>query len=425
MLTAHLNEKLSALLPANAKFAIAFSGGGDSTALLHALKDHPQKGPVYIVDHALRSGSHIEAEVAKTFAITCGYEVKILKWQHNSPKTAVQEKARQGRYALMGRQCRKDGIEYLLTAHHQDDQAETLLMRYERQTSWRGAAGMAETAYGALWPELALVHLVRPLLDISRPQLRAYNKAHDLGWSDDPSNENRAFARIRARDYLAAHAELRGDLLDTARALRGHLNFEKDYLRFQTSQLARLDENGIIYLSDICVSELMMHFLRAAGGQGQPIDRAKVTRLMGLMRADKFVSATLAGALVSKDKDGYIICRDPVAVKGRADNPKARREIKYRLGLRLSSFPRIWDGRYSVTGPEHRNYMSAVYLNRDILRDKYRAYLKAVPAAARPTLPVSKSENSIRGIGHFDYGSRSVKSLIRHRLEAALNGKID
>ena len=61
----------------------------------------------------------------------------------------------------------------------------------------------------------------------------------------------------------------------------------------------------------------MTHLLRAAGGQGQPIDRAKVRRLMGLMRADTFVSATLAGALVSKDKDGYIICRDPVAVKGR------------------------------------------------------------------------------------------------------------
>ena len=154
----------------------------------------------------------------------------------------MQEKARQGRYALMGRQCRKDGIEYLLTAHHQDDQAETLLMRYERQTSWRGAAGMAETAYGALWPELAMVHLLRPLLDISRlPITRRIIKAHNLKWSEDPSNENRAFARIRARDYLAAHAELRGDLLDTAQALRGHLNFEKNFLRFQTRQLARLD----------------------------------------------------------------------------------------------------------------------------------------------------------------------------------------
>ena len=421
MLTTHLYEKLSELLPQDAKFAIAFSGGGDSTALLHALKDHPQKGPIYIVDHALRSGSDIEAEVAKTVAITCGYEAKVLKWHHNSPKTAIQEKARQGRYALLGQQCRMDGIEYLLTAHHQDDQAETLLMRYERQTSWRGAAGMAETVYGALWPELAMVHLVRPLLDISRPQLQAYNKAHDFGWSDDPSNENRGYSRIRARDYLAAHPELRDDLLDTAQALRGHLNFEKDFLRLQTHQLTRLDVNGIIYLSNICAPELMTHLLRAAGGQGQPIDRAKTKRLIESMRTEKFVSATLAGALVAKDKGGYIICRDPVAVKGRKDG--SLKPMK--LCRRIAPWPQIWDGRYSFTGPGHRNYMGAVHHSSDLLMDKHRAYLKTVPAVARPTLPVLKSENSIRGIGHFDFGSRSVKSLIRRRLEAALNGKID
>jgi len=65
MLAEHVTAKLSDLIPnPTDKFAIAFSGGGDSTALVHALKDHPQRGPVYSVDHALRAGSDEEANAS-------------------------------------------------------------------------------------------------------------------------------------------------------------------------------------------------------------------------------------------------------------------------------------------------------------------------------------------------------------------------
>jgi len=419
MLTAHLTDKLKMLLPEGARFAIAFSGGGDSTALVHALKDHPQKGPVYIVDHALREESQKEAEVAKAFSITCRYDTKILKWKHNSPKTALQEKARKGRYGVIGDQCRKDRVQYLLTAHSQDDQAETLLMRYEKKTEWRGAAGMAEMTYGALWPELAMVHVVRPLLNISRAQLRGYNRHHKLSWSDDPGNENRDYARIRARDYLAEHPDIRQGLLETAREMREGLEAETAILRKQFNQYVTIDENGIVTLSDICLPELMVHLLRVASGQGQPIDRAKVKHLLTSMHRANFVSATLAGALVARYKQGYIICRDPVAVKGRKDGSLKPMKLDHPM----RPWPGIWDGRYAFMGPVHGNYMGAVYHASDLMTDRHRNYLKTVPAMARPTLPVSKSETSIRGIGHFDHKGHSVKSLIPYRLEAALNRK--
>ena len=62
MLPGHINEEISRLIPNGQKFAIAFSGGRDSTALVHALKDHPQSKFVFIFDHKIRSGSHIEAK---------------------------------------------------------------------------------------------------------------------------------------------------------------------------------------------------------------------------------------------------------------------------------------------------------------------------------------------------------------------------
>ena len=202
MLAAALTDKLKALLPDPAsRFAIAYSGGGDSTALLHALKGHPQLKAVYIVDHNLRPGSRAEAEQARDFAKGLGLNVQILTWDNQGVTSAIQERARTARYALMSAACRETGIEYLLTGHHQDDQAETLFMRFDKNTGWRGAAGIAEMSYAPIWPQMALVTIARPLLETSRADLQAYNRQHGLSWAEDPSNDNTDFERVRARQY--------------------------------------------------------------------------------------------------------------------------------------------------------------------------------------------------------------------------------
>ena len=424
MLADHLNQKLAELLPKDAPFAIAFSGGGDSTALVHALKDHPRAKCVFIVDHALREGSDIEAESAARFAENCGYQAEILRWQHNSPVTAIQEKARCARYALMGEACRKLGIQYLLTAHSEDDQAETLLMRYERKTDWRGAAGMAELAYAPVWPELALVKIVRPLLALSRECLRDYNRENKLKWVEDPSNQNRDYARIRARDFLRHSGGIKIDLLVTATQMRSALNVEKKILREQFSLIGAINRNGYITLSDVPLPELMLHMLRAVSGQNNLIDRAKIKRLLTSMRGATFKSATLGGSLLVRTETGFIICRDPVSVKGRQDTHHARNKMHQRLSFKLSDEVQIWDGRFSVTGTKIRSDVGAVHHNSKLLSKEQRKALKAVPAAARLTLPVSIRENSIEAIGHYNGGSHSLISLVRPRLEAALDGKL-
>ena len=424
MLTAQLNKKLSELIPKDAPFAIAFSGGGDSTSLVHALKDHPRAKCVFIVDHALREGSDIEVESAARFARQCGYEAETLTWRNDSPETAIQEKARCARYGMMGDACRRLGIRYLLTAHSEDDQAETLLMRYDRKTDWRGAAGMAELSYGPVWPQLAMVTLVRPLLGVTRQALRDYNRNENLTWIEDPSNESRDYARIRARDYLSSRPDLRDELLSTGKLMRGYMQEEGALLRQQFVQIGQIDSHGIITLSGLPYPELLFHALRAGGGQGGIIDRAKIKKLLAQMRTPGFKSATLGGALVARHKDGFVICRDPVAVKGREDSHHSRKALRGQLGMRLNAHPQIWDGRFSVTGPKHRNSMGSVHQDAALLKPEQRKALKAIPAAARPSLPVSKRENDIRIMGQQDSGSRTVISLVQMRLEAALGGKV-
>jgi len=425
MLAAHLDKKLKALLPnETVPFAIAYSGGSDSTALLHALKDHKQLKAVYILDHNLRDGSDKEAKQAYNFAKNLGLPAEVLTWQSQDIQTAIQERARRARYNLIGKACREASIEYLLTGHHQDDQAETLFMRYEHKTGWRGAAGMAETTYAPIWPDMAMVTILRPLLSTPRATLRGYNKAHNLNWIEDPSNQNHDFERVRAREYLRNNPQMAAELLEAQIDLRKGLTEEYKRLGRMARKYININAQGIITANKNCPSELLYHLLRAASGEGRLIDRNKIARLVGFMKTARFTSATLGGALIRRNpsEHGFIICRDLVVVTGRSDinlEPKP-------LNMQFTDKPQIWDGRFVFQGPSEYRVNSA-HASRNLMCDICKMRLRDYPMAVRQTLPVVIKNNTIVEIGaqsqsevHDGTAPYVLKSLIKPRLEATL-----
>ncbi len=328
--------------------AIAFSGGGDSTAMIHAGRDNPKITHAFIIDHALRKGSAAEAEAAAKIAQSYGYAVRINRWKHDGITTGIQAKARTYRYLALGQLCRELGIEHLLTAHTADDQAETLLMRLDRQTGWRGLAGMPDAAYAPLWPALYGVTLHRPWLDRSRRELRVYNARHGLSFIDDPSNQNTDFARIRARQALAADSDLRGDLLTQQRQMRDRLSAERQVHGNWLNQHAEVSRNNFVETDAVPPSELLLHILNSVSGRGGPIDAAKRDRLCRDLESPDFKSATLGGAwVIQKSKENldgeshsFVFLRDRVAVTGRRASARVER-----LSL-VPEVPTLWDGRF-------------------------------------------------------------------------------
>ena len=421
MLAAALTDKLKALLPDPAsRFAIAYSGGGDSTALLHALKGHPQLKAVYIVDHNLRTGSRAEAEQSRDFAKGLGLNVQILTWDNQGVTSAIQERARTARYALMSAACREAGIEYLLTGHHQDDQAETLFMRFDKNTGWRGAAGIAEMSYAPIWPQMALVTIARPLLETSRADLQTYNRQHGLSWAEDPSNDNTDFERVRARQYLAGRPHMRRDLLEAQSDMQAGLKEERLYLAKFLRDHVKINEHGIITVCELCPPQLLIHLLRAASGEGRQICRNKVARLLEFMGTARFTSATLGGALIRRNpsEKGFILCRDLVAVTGRKDNNIA----PLNLHKQFTDKPQIWDGRYVFHGPSGYSLDSA-HAAREQMSEMDVKRLRDHPAAVRQTLPVVMKDGEIIAIGGQEVdesGPYSLKSLIKPRLDATV-----
>lgn len=328
--------------------AIAFSGGGDSTAMLHAFRDDPSVSHAFIVDHALRTESAEEALQAASIAKAYGYKVQIDKWAHDGITTGIQAKAREYRYAALGRMCRAAGVKRLMTAHTEDDLAETLLMRMNRKTGWRGLAGIIEYAYAPIWPQLAGVSLHRPWLGKSREALREYNRKHALSFIDDPSNSDRKFARIRARETLAANSDLRASLLEQQIGLRERLAQERQEHAIWLREYARLDPQGYIETRAVPPSELLLHLLNAASGQGGPIDSTKRERLCRDMSAPDFKAATLGGGWVIRkprlraqgECHSFVFLRDRVAVSGRSDISRLH---PLKLEPHVDAF---WDGRF-------------------------------------------------------------------------------
>lgn len=197
---------------------LAVSGGPDSMALMWlaarwaAALPHAPKLHVATVDHGLRRESAAEAGLVAAAARTLGLPHATLAWTGDKPRTRIQERARAARYALLAAHARSVGAPKILTAHHADDQAETVLMRLTRGSGIGGLAGMRRET--PLEPDVALV---RPLLDVPKDALVALCAAAGLATVDDPSNRDPAYARARLR---GRRAELAGLGLDPPALLR-------------------------------------------------------------------------------------------------------------------------------------------------------------------------------------------------------------
>ncbi len=196
-----LSRELAALLakaPAGA-LCVGFSGGMDSTVLLHALAALPaarERGLRALhVDHGLNAASNAWAgHCAKLCAALDVPFARVDVRVENIDDLGLEGAARQARYAAFASQL-SDG-ELLTLAHHRDDQAETLLLRLLHGAGHEGLAGMRSLR------RLENAWLWRPLLDVPRETLRDYAAQHALQWIEDPTNTDSQHARNHLRNRV-------------------------------------------------------------------------------------------------------------------------------------------------------------------------------------------------------------------------------
>jgi tRNA(Ile)-lysidine synthase len=196
-------EALARLNPGGGTVGLAVSGGPDSMAmLLLAQAAVPGRFEVATVDHGLRFEAAAECALVEQACAERGIPCSVLRVTVGEGN--LQDRAREARYRALAEWARQRGLVAVATAHHADDQAETLLMRLNRGSGVAGLAGVRERTVLAG----SAIPLIRPLLSFRRAELAQVIADEGLAPVQDPSNQDDRFDRVRLRKALAAGAVL-------------------------------------------------------------------------------------------------------------------------------------------------------------------------------------------------------------------------
>ena len=224
----------------NDKLGIAVSGGPDSMALLSmAHAAWPGRVQAASVDHKLRADSADETAMVARYCDANGIPHRILE-PAVPIKGNIQSSARAARYALLNAWANRENCRWIATAHHADDQLETLLMRLARGSGLDGMSGIrARTG-----------HLVRPLLDMRKEDLYGWCAENNVPFVIDPSNANRDYDRVRMRETLASLDMLDARLASRSAAALADASAALDWVAVREASMHVRTENGTVILTE-------------------------------------------------------------------------------------------------------------------------------------------------------------------------------
>jgi len=295
---------------------IAVSGGPDSTALLlMAAEWAKRRGKTRIdaatVDHGLRPESADEAKAVAALCARLGVGHRVLQWKGAKPTSRLQERAREARYRLLVDHAKAIGADAVMTAHHADDQAETVLFRLLRGSGVAGLRGMdLMTARDGMT-------VARPLIGLKKRDLIAFADARGAAFIDDPSNADPRFARTRLRSLLVRLGEEGLDAEALDRLARRARETEEALAHLTAEVEARVGSDGVIdaralFAAPIAIGQrILARRIAAAGGRNASrIGLEKIETLAANLRdalkERRAYGANIGGALVRLTAKGRL-----------------------------------------------------------------------------------------------------------------------
>ena len=288
------------------------------------------------VDHGLRAEAAEEANLVQRFCASLDVPHDTLRWDDWDGRGNLQSVARDARYHHMSVWAKERGIDTITLGHTADDQAETVLMRLARRSGVDGLAGIPErtTREDVTW--------VRPLLAASREELREYLRSEQIGWIEDPSNENLTFDRIKARKALTHLADLGIDV-EGLSVVAQNMSKARAALDQETyiaaRDIAHVDAGAVVFddrdlqlLPDEIQRRLLVQAVNWISGQRYPARRGAVSNMLSGLRKGQAGTA-----------DGVHACR----VKGQI---WVFRELNAVDKLHTAPDD-LWDDRWRISPP--------------------------------------------------------------------------
>ncbi len=299
---------------------LALSGGADSVALLHSLLVLQQKHPFTLtlahVNHGIRGADALrDRDFCVQLAAQHGLEICVLN--ADVPSVArergcgLEEAARDVRYAYFEKLMCERQIPILLTAHHADDQLETVLFRLSRGCSVRGLGGMTVAR------PFGNGTLVRPMLQLSRDEILAFCRENGFAFVTDQTNFDPSYTRNRLRaEVLPILTEMFPQIRRHVQALTGDLREDDAYLSAQAEAFCAAHADGNrLRVESLCdlprpiQTRVLLQFCRPVCGE---IERVHVEALLPLLknRASKARVALPNGFYATRRGEMLVLTRE-------------------------------------------------------------------------------------------------------------------
>lgn len=304
-LVARFRAELARLVPGGGRIGLAVSGGADSLALLLLAEAAiPGRFEVASVDHGLRPQA--AAECAMVARICSGRQISCAILAVLPEPGNLQHQARRARYRALGQWAIARGLAAIATAHHADDQAETVLMRLNRGSGVAGLAGVRACSH---LPFMA-VPAVRPLLDFRRAELAGLVAAAGIAPAQDPGNDDPRFDRVRLRQALA-----QCDWIDPPALARSARHLGEAYEAIEAYASALWPEHVRAFKAGYLLRpchlremnrRLLAGVMEQLGGRARGGDVARL-----LCRLESGVGGNLAGLLASVEQGEWYVRREP------------------------------------------------------------------------------------------------------------------
>ena len=234
-------QRIQNLGLARKKVLVAYSTGVDSTVLLHLLQTLPVavRPQIYVayIDHQIREQSVVETAYVKEYCHRQHLPLFVKVWPRaDHPATGVEAAGREIRYHFFAETMQREGIPYLVTAHHANDQAETFLMKLLRGGDLEQLVGIRHQRQFQ-----GKFRLVRPLLGISKATLRHYATVHQLKYFEDYTNHTDDYLRNRMRHNVVPRLQAENE--QTLAHIQEYQDQLADVLMVaQAAAAAKLDE---------------------------------------------------------------------------------------------------------------------------------------------------------------------------------------
>ena len=314
-------NKFSSSLKVKEDLAVAVSGGPDSLALAYLTKCYALKNKIkvkyYLVNHKLRKESSLESEVVKEVLKKIDIQCSILNWHGKKPCKNIQAKARDKRYSLLTKECKKNNIKYLLLGHHLNDMFENFLIRIVRGS---GLNGLISFSQNTKYRDQDL-NILRPLLNLEKKDLLYISSKVFNFFVKDPSNINKDYKRTRIRNLLYS-LEKEGLDIKKLKLTIDHLKDSNESIKFYVNKNLK---NNVVFLksknnyilsydffnqSHEVIFRSLSNLIQKLGKKYYPVRGKSINELVKKINGRSFKKITLGGCFVERVNDTILISKE-------------------------------------------------------------------------------------------------------------------